>query len=213
MTRSERILHSVALNVDGNQYLAGWRPEAGTVFLPALSEGRVGDEVAVRVGIFGRAIRATLFGTISLVRRVGRPSLPPGIDLALDRVSLPAAHFLATASRGEPVTYRERGPRYVIERKFVILRDDVEHETTSLNISEGGCAVRWNGPLPMVGEVLAIRVGEGLFGTAARAVVCWNSVGGTLDRCVGLRIIAEGRPGRAWRSMAAQAAKDATRAA
>jgi len=68
----------VALNLEPGQFLSGWRPEAGTLFLPTLSEARVGDDVAVRIGIFGQTIRATLLGSIGLVRRVGRPSLPPG---------------------------------------------------------------------------------------------------------------------------------------
>src|SRR6266545_1836951 len=145
MTSSGRKLHSIALNLEAAQYLAGWRPQAGTLFLPALSEGRVHDEVAVRVGIFGHPIRATLSGTISLVRRVGRPSLPPGIDLALDRVSLPAANFLALAARGEQVSFRERAPRYVIEQRILVTREGEEREATTLNLSEGGCAVTWTG--------------------------------------------------------------------
>jgi hypothetical protein len=200
-------LHSVALNLDAAQYLAGWRPGAGTLFLPALSEGRVHDEVAVRVGIFGHPIRATLSGTISLVRRVGRPSLPPGIDLALDRVSLPAASFLALAARGEQVTFRERAPRYVIERRLLVTREGAEREITTLNLSEGGCAVTWTGPLPMVGEVISIKLGDGFFASSARAVVCWNAVDGPLQRCVGLRIVAEGRSARAWRNLVAEAAR------
>jgi PilZ domain len=211
MTSGARRLHSVALNLEAVQYLAGWRPEAGTLFLPALSEGRVQDEVAVRVGIFGQPIRATLFGTISLVRCVGRPSLPPGIELAVDRVSLPAAHFLALAARGERVSFRERAPRYVIARPFLVTRDGDEREATTINLSEGGCAVTWTGSLPMVGEVLSLRVAEGLFPCSARAVVCWNSVGGPLDRCVGFRILAEGRAARAWKSVAAEAARSGAR--
>src|SRR5512144_2159140 len=101
MTRS---LQSVAVNLEPGQFLSGWRAETKSLFLPVLSDSRVGDEVAVRIGIFGQAIRATVFGKVSLVRRVGRPSLPPGVELSLDRVSLPAARFLATAARGEAVT-------------------------------------------------------------------------------------------------------------
>src|SRR5512141_2197229 len=96
----ERKLHSVALNLEGTQFLSGWRPEAGAIFVPALSEARVGDDVAVRLGILGQSIRATVFGTVAMVRRVGRPSLPPGIELLVDRASLPAARFLAMAARG-----------------------------------------------------------------------------------------------------------------
>ncbi|HET9551398.1 MAG TPA: pilus assembly protein PilZ, partial [Anaeromyxobacteraceae bacterium] len=93
-------MHSVSVNVEPLQLLAGWRPESGTLFLPTLSESRVGDAVAVRVGIYGQTIRATLFGKVALVRRVGRPALPPGVELTLDRASLPAAGFLAAAARG-----------------------------------------------------------------------------------------------------------------
>lgn len=213
MTSGERKLHSVALNLEAAQYLAGWRPQAGTLFLPALSEGRVHDEVAVRLGIFGQTIRATLFGTISLVRRVGRPSLPPGIELAVERVSLPAARFLALAARGENVSFRERAPRYVTERRFLLTRDGGERETTTTNLSEGGCAVTWSGPLPMVGEVVSIKMAERLFPSTARAVVCWNAVGGPSERCVGLRIIAEGRAARAWKSVAAEVAQSGAKPA
>jgi len=206
-------LRSVALHLEGAQYLAGWKPEAGTLFLPTLSDGRVGQQVAVRVGIFGQSIRATLFGVISLVRRVGRPALPPGVELTLDRMSIPAAHFLALAARGEQVTYRERAPRYMVERNFTATRDGHEHSTRTLNISEGGCAISWPGPLPMVGEVIALRLGDGFFASSSRAVVCWNSVGGPVDRCVGLRIVAEGRTARSWKSVVSGAARSAVRAA
>jgi hypothetical protein len=206
-------LHSVALNLEAAQYLAGWRPEASTLFLPALSDGRVGDEVAVRVGIFGRTIRATVFGTIALVRRMGRPSLPPGVELALDRMSLPAAQFLALAARGENVTFRERAPRYVLERTVFLARDGVEIEATTMNVSEGGCAVLWTGPLPMVGEVLGFKTGPGFFAASGRAVVCWNALGGATPRAVGLRVDPEGRAARTWRALCADAAKAGARTA
>src|SRR6266581_9693419 len=85
MSLGGRKLHSVAVHVDPAQFLAGWRSDAGTLFLVALLEGRVGELVAARIGLVGQTIRATVFGSISLVRRVGRPSLPPGIELQLDR--------------------------------------------------------------------------------------------------------------------------------
>jgi hypothetical protein len=213
MTIGARKLHSVALNLEAAQFLAGWRPEEGTLFLPALSEGRVGDEVAIRIGIFGQAIRATVFGTISLVRRIGRPTLPPGVDLALDRMSLPAAQFLALAARGEKLTFRERAPRYVVKRNLLVTRDRSERETTTINVSEGGCAVAWHGPLPLVGEVVSIKVGEGFFAATARAVVCWNAVGGPFLRCAGLRIITEGRGAKAWRVLAAEVAQEGSKTA
>jgi Tfp pilus assembly protein PilZ len=200
-----RRLHSIALNLEAAQYLQGWRADAVSLFLPALSDGRVGDEVAARVGIFGQDIRATLFGSIALVRRVGRPSLPPGVEIALDRMSLPAAHFLAAAAKGEKLSYRERAPRHVVATPLRVTREGVEQTTVTVNISESGCAVSWSGPLPLVGEVL--------FSKALRAVVCWNSPGGAVQRCAGLRLLAEGRAGRAWKGVVEQAAKSGARTA
>ncbi len=206
-------LHSVALNLEAAQYLAGWRPEGGSLFLPALSDSRVGDEVAVRVGIYGQSIRATLFGKVSLVRRVGRPALPPGVELALDKASLSAAGFLASAARGEPVSFRERAPRFAAERPVEVEHGGARFATTTLNVSDGGCALRWPGQLPLVGDVVGLRFSSGLFAPTARAVVCWNQPGGEAERSVGLRIVSEGRAARAWRAVVAEAQRDGSRAA
>jgi hypothetical protein len=199
-----RKLHSVALTLEPTRYLAGWRSDAGVLFLPAVSEGRVGDEVAVRIGILGQTIRATVLGTVSLVRCFGRPSLPPGVELTLDRASLPAAKFLALAARGEKVSFRERSPRFVYSRSLLLTRDRGPIVTGTLNVSEGGCALRWAaGALPATGEVLTIRLGEGLFAASARAVVCWNAAETGEERRVGVRVIAEGRAAKAWKAIVA----------
>jgi hypothetical protein len=206
-------VHSVSVTVEPEQYLAGWRSEAGCLFIPALSEARVGDQAAVRVGIFGQTIRATLFGRISLVRRMGRPALPPGVELQLDRASLAAAGFLAMAARGEPVSFRERLPRFAVERRVTVEHGGATFETTTLNLSEGGCAVRWPGQLPLVGDLVSLKLGEGLFGGSAKAVVCWNQPGGATDRSVGLKVVAEGWSGRAWRGVVKAVAKDGAHSA
>jgi hypothetical protein len=206
-------VHSVTVNLEGAQYLAGWRPEAQTLFLPTLSETRVGDDVAVRVGIYGQTIRATLFGRISLVRRIGRPTLPPGVEVHLDKESLPAAGFLAMAARGEPVTFKERQPRFAHEQKLAIEHAGKKVDSVTLNVSEGGCAVRWEGPLPLVGDVVSIRLGNGFFPATAEAVVCWNQPGGSAERSVGLRLASSGRGARAWRAVVAKVAASGARTA
>ncbi len=208
-----RAVHSVALNLESTQFLSGWRPEGGTLFLPALSESRVGDEVAVRVGIYGQAIRATVHGKIALVRRIGRPSLPPGVELALDKGSLPAARFLAMAARGEPVTFRERAPRFAAERELAVVHRGKAVRAKTQNVSDGGCAVVWPDALPPVGDVLTIRIGGGWFAAAARAVVCWTSGEGAAERSAGIKVISEGRGWRAWRSLVAEVARSGARAA
>ncbi len=205
-------MRSVFVNLEGPQFLGGWRPETGVLFLPALSETRVGEEVAVRVGIYGQAIRATLFGKVALVRRVGRPALPPGVELSLDKASLPAAGFLAAAARGEPVSFRERSPRYAAERPFSVTHGKEQLDTTTLNVSEGGASLRWSGPLPLVGDLVSFKLGGGLFAPTARAVVCWNQPGGTVERSVGVRVIGEGRSGKAWRALVTEIIQGGARA-
>jgi Tfp pilus assembly protein PilZ len=212
MAAGGRKLYSIAVNLDAAQYLRGWRAE-GSLFLPALSEGRLGDEVAARVGILGRPIRATVFGTVTLVRRVGRLSLPPGVELALDRMSLPAAKFLAAAARGEKLPFRERAPRYVFACPLRFQGDGMKQDATTFNVSDGGCAVGWSGSLPLVGEVLTARLDEGLFAKTVRAVVCWTGAGDALQHCAGLRVAADGRAARAWKALVARAAKSGGRAA
>jgi hypothetical protein len=201
-------LRSVTVHVEPSQFLAGWREQAGTVFLPTLSEGRVGDRVAVRVGIYGHPIRATLFGKIGLVRRVGRPALPPGVELHLERNSLAAAAFLAMAARGEPVRFQERSPRWSARRSLRLEHGGASFEATTVNVSDGGCAVLWPGQLPLVGDVVAVRLKEGLFAPRLRAIVCWNQPGAAAERMAGLKVIADGRGGRAWRALVAEVARE-----
>jgi hypothetical protein len=206
-------VHSVSINLEAAQYLAGYRREARALFLPTLSESRVGDEVAVRVGIYGQPIRATLFGKVSLVRRVGRPALPPGVELQLDKGSLLAAGFLALAARGEPVSFSERLPRWAHEEWLSVRHAGATLQAATTNVSEGGCALRWPGSLPLVGDVVTLRLGTGLFAPAARGIVCWNQPGDPAERSVGVRIVSEGRGGRAWRALVAKVASSGARGA
>jgi len=207
-------MQSVALNLEPSQFLSGWRAQSGSLFLPALSESRVGEEVAVRIGIYGQTIRATVFGKVALVRRMGRPSLPPGVELSLDKASIPAARFLAMAARGEPVSFRERAPRFAAERLVTLTSaSGSTFETTTMNLSEGGCSLRWPGELPQIGELVSIRIGDGFFAPTARAVVCWNALGNPAERSVGVRIVPQGRGARAWKNLVADVAKSGARAA
>ncbi len=208
-----RPIQSVSVNLEPGQYLSGWRAETETLFLPTLSDARVGEEAAVRIGIFGQTIRATVFGKVSLVRRVGRPSLPPGVELSLDRASVPAARFLAMAARGEPVTFRERAPRYVHERALPITAGGAVVQATTLNVSEGGCSLAWPGELPQAGELVTLKLSGSLFAPTTRAVVCWNTLGGPVEKSVGLRVVAKGWGGRAWRDFVSSVARSGARAA
>ena len=168
-------MQSVSLNLEAAQFLAGWRPENGYLFLPALSDSRVGEQVAVRLGIFGQSIRATLFGKVALVRRVGRPALPPGIEICA-RPDQPGRGRLpgpGGARRGRQLP--RAGP--ALRRRAG--RSTVEHggapiETTTLNVSEGGCSLRWPAQLPLVGDLV-------LGADRARAVRAGGARGGLLE--------------------------------
>src|SRR5512135_2597622 len=110
-------MNTIALNLETQQFLSGWRSETGALFLPALSDCRVGEQVVVRIGLYGQQVRATVYGKVAMVRRVGRPSLPPGVEVFLDPASIPAARYLALVASGEPVSFQVRAPRYAVGRK------------------------------------------------------------------------------------------------
>jgi hypothetical protein len=196
-------VQTATVTIGPDHFLAGWRPDAGSLFVPALSEAQLGDEVAVRVGLIDSPYRATLFGTVGVVRRVGRPSLPPGVELQLDAESRRAAGWLADAARGVEPPFRLRPPRFLAARQLLVLRDRVTWPVTTLNVSANGGALQWSGELPEPGEPLMLRLGDGLLAAAPEAVVAWieRSASGTGGR-VGIRIVSEGRAGRVWARMA-----------
>jgi hypothetical protein len=136
------------------------------------------------------------------------------VELRLDKGSVPAAAFLAMSARGEPVTFKDRVPRYAVERPLRIEHRQVAMDVVSLNVSEGGCAVRWVNQLPGVGEMVSIRIGSGFLAPTARAVVCWTQPGaGGVERSIGLRLIIEGRAARIWRSLVTEIARSGARTA
>ena len=204
-------MNSVAINIEPHQFLAGWRPDAAALFLPALSESRVGEHVVARIGLLGQPVRATVYGKVSMVRRIGRPSLPPGVEIHLDRASVPAARFLAAVAAGEPVTFKVRPPRYALERTVLVSARGTQVEARTLTLSEGGCSIIWpGGDPPTPGELLALRLANGFLAPTTEAVVCWAS-GDMLEKNLGLRIVAEGRGGRAWRNLLEETARGLVR--
>ena len=154
-----------------------------------------------RIGLFGQPVRATVFGKVAMVRRIGRPSLPPGVEIHLDRASVPAARFLALVASGEPVTFQVRAPRYALERPVHRLRPGTKVEARTITLSEGGCSIAWpGGDPPTPGELLVLRLGNELPRPLRRR-------GGLLDlerrareEPSGARIVSEGRGGRAWQA-------------
>jgi hypothetical protein len=192
------------VSVAPGQYLASWQPEDGSLFLPAFSEATLGEAVAVQVTLHGKEQRATLLGEIALVRRVGRPSLPPGAQIRLDADSRRAAGWLAAAAAGEPVDFRARPPRFVAAHGLVLLGERTLPVRT-LNVSADGAALRWPGPLPVPGQLLKLQLRRGLLAPTTDAVVAWVVPAASGPARVGIRIVAEGRAARAWAQLAEEA--------
>jgi len=205
-------MNSIALNLESHQFLAGWRADAASLFLPALSESRVGDQVVARIGLFGQPVRATVYGKVAMVRRIGRPSLPPGVEIHLDRARVPAARYLAAVASGEPVTFKVRAPRFATERAVVVSVRGTQLEARTLTLSEGGCCITWPArETPTPGELLALRFANGFLAPTTDAVVCWSSDERAPDRMVGVRIVSEGRGGRAWRALVDETSRSPVR--
>ncbi len=74
-------------------------------------------------------------------------------------------------------------------------------EVTTVNVAEGGLAVRWPGHLPLVGDELVVKLKDGFFTRKLEAIVCWNQPGAERERSVGLKVRAEGGAGRAWKKL------------
>lgn len=189
-------------------YLAGWDAEASRLFLPALVEARAGVKAAVRVTIGGTGIAATVTGTVVGVRRAGSRALAPGVFVALDSGGVAAAGYLARVARGRPVDFNEREPRYLLERPLAVAHPTAgRFESTTVNVSESGCCVRWSGPPPAAGEAVRIRPGPALLGSALDATVCWVGGPGALADAAGLRLQPAGLAGRLWRALVEKAAR------
>ncbi len=190
------------------EFLHGWDPEASRLFVPALSDSRAGALAAVRIVIGGTGIGATVTGTVVAVRRAGSRALAPGVFLALQGAGAAAAAYLARVAQGRPVDFNEREPRYGFECRLTIARATAgRFESTTLNVSESGCCVRWSGQAPAVGETLRIRPRPAVLGAGLDATVCWVGGPGGLATSVGLRLQAAGRAGKTWRSLVEDAAR------
>lgn len=199
---------SAAVEPAPGAYLEGWDPEAARLFVPALADCRAGAVAAVRITVRGTGIAATVTGTVSAVRRSGSAALAPGVFLSLDGGGAAAATFLARVARGLPVEFNDREPRYAFESRLTIgRRAGGRFESTTVNVSDSGCCVRWSGPPPEVEETLWIRSGPAVLGSTLDATVRWVGGPGVLAGAAGLRLRLAGRSWRTWRALVEAAAR------
>jgi crotonobetainyl-CoA:carnitine CoA-transferase CaiB-like acyl-CoA transferase len=126
----------------------------------------------------------------------------------------PAPHAGAPARgpRVEPAATLRRPPRYAAELALRVALDGTTVSGTTLNVSEGGCAVRVNGLFPLVGDELRLDV-RGSIGAVTRAVVCWSHPGPGAERTVGLRVADDWRSVQGWRALVLDVVRSGARAA
>ena len=136
-------------------------------------------------------------------------------ELSEDAPGIAAVH---EAGRAVPILrehhpHAERAPRYEVQRRLVVEQDGSELEVATLNVSDGGLAVRWPGALPVVGDDLVVKLEDGSFPRALEAVVCWHRADAAAEPTVGIRVRAEGLAARAWRKLVDAAARAGARTA
>jgi hypothetical protein len=163
---------SMTLLVEPDDLLAGWRPDTSRLMLPVASTPKLREKLAVRIQLPGKTAGATVLGSAVSVQRAGSRFR---MELAVDGESLGAVRLLVSFARGELVQFPERPPRYLAKLPVRVRSNGAEIFMTTSCVSEGGCAVRWTGPLPRVGDPVRMRVGSGARTTEVLGQVAWIS--------------------------------------
>lgn len=192
----------ITLRLQPSAWLSAWREETGHIHLPVAAAPRVRQAVALRVLLAEPLVGATVTGSVLDVKR---EEALHRIEIEPDPQSLRAVGLLTAAARGEPVTFRERPLRLMTRLPVVVAWNGVVSFMTATSISEGGCALRWSGAAPAVGQVLELRFGMG--GTPAvrlRAGVRWFRADPPM---VGVSFGPKGAAAGAWASLLAEAVK------
>jgi len=141
---------------------------------------------------------------------------PPLLGEHTDEVLGEAAGELRSVVTSPPaperLRSRRRPPRYAAELALAVEHYGRTASTSTINVSDGGCAVRWTGHVPRVGDDVTVKVETGFLGARARAIVCWSRPNGAHERTVGLRVIGE-LGATAWGALVADVVRSGARAA
>lgn len=184
------------------EMLGAWRAETARLLLPTIAAPPVRQKAAVRIQLAGRPVAATVVGTVVSAHGDGRLHR---IELAPDADSLGAVRLLLAAARGEPVPFLKRSMRYLVRLPVVVAAGGSDLYMTTYCISEGGCGLKWSGPLPSVGQELGIRLATGARVEGVRGTVCWlNPSGPSANAGVRLEL---GSTAGAWGRMFAEVAR------
>lgn len=190
-----------AVRLPPKEWLEAWRPQTVRVIVPAPFAPRLRDKAAVRVQLAGSPVAATLVGTVLGIHRTDGHPL---VELHPDADSLPAIRMLVAAARGQEPRFLQRPIRYLVRMPVVVEWNGAGVYANTTTISEKGCAVRWAGTRPTVGQSVRLRVGSGTRAADIPGVVCWSSdgAGGSL---AGVRFAERGGPNAVWAGVLAEA--------
>lgn len=177
-----------------SEWLGAWKADASRLIVTTPSAPRLNDKVAVRIQLAKPSVRATVVGTVVSFHRQDKHHR---IELALETESLDAARMLMAAAQGEPVTFRERPPRYLVKLPVLTSRGGASFYVTTMSVSSSGCSLRWPGMLPTMGEAVSLRF-RGSRSVEMRGVIRWRNAA---TSTVGLRFVERAAGADAWRAL------------
>lgn len=178
--------------LESPEWIRAWRAEVGRLTVKTRSAPRLHDKLAVRVQLANPSVRATVVGTVISSHR---QDAYHHVELAVEAESLDAAGMLLAAAKGEPVTFQERPPRYLVQLPVLTSMGGASVYLTTSSVSSNGCSLRWPGVvLPRLGETVNLRF-SGSRSIDMRGVVRWKKPARSM---VGLRFV--DATGDAWKA-------------
>ena len=160
------------VRISPSEFVDAWRQQSKRLLLLVPRAVQLRDRVAVKVDLAGRAVHALVVGTVVSVHAAGGNRR---IELAPDIESLGAVRMLHSAAKGDPVRFQERPSRYLVKLPVAVATRTGDQYMSALNLSEGGCSLRWSGQAPTIGQPLQLRLGTSRGKIELRGVVCWWS--------------------------------------
>jgi len=124
------------------------------------------------------------------------------------------SHTSYTLPAGIPLTAVDwRLPRYVSQLPVRFGSVRLNAPATTINLSDGGCAVRFTGQSPRVGDEVTLSVCQDEQSAETRAIVRWVRETNSVEKTVGLEVVRNDVELRTWRALIATVARSGARAA
>lgn len=187
----ESLMVAFDVRLETAEWLNAWKADSKHLVVNGPTTTRLRDRVAVRVQLVQPPVRATVLGTVTSLQRDERHHR---VEVAVEAESLGATRILVAAALGEPVTFRERAPRFLAKLPVLTSRAGTSFYVNTVSVSASGCSVRWSGPLPTVGEALTLSF-RGSRSVDLRGVVRWRRPAGST---VGLAFVERAGATDAW---------------